>query len=79
MDEQLTYKVVVNDEEQYSIWPSDWKNPAGWKDEGMSGSRSDCLAHIEYHPEVLGSDCGTLSGLVILILLQSSLKIYIHK
>src|SRR5258708_40076004 len=45
-DEMLTYKVVVNDEEQYSIWPADRQNPSGWRDEGSSGSRDSCLAHI---------------------------------
>jgi MbtH protein len=42
-----TYKVVVNDEEQYSIWPADQANPAGWHDAGFTGPRQDCLAHIE--------------------------------
>jgi MbtH protein len=41
------FKVVVNHEEQYSIWPADRANPLGWRDEGKSGSREECLAHIE--------------------------------
>lgn len=41
------YKVVVNDEEQYSIWPLDRETPAGWRDEGKQGSKAECLAHIE--------------------------------
>ena len=41
------YKVVVNLEEQYSIWPADRENPAGWKDVGTHGSKTECLAHIE--------------------------------
>jgi MbtH protein len=41
------YKVVVNDEEQYSIWPADRETPAGWRDEGKQGSKAECLAHIE--------------------------------
>lgn len=45
-DEMLTYKVVVNDEDQYSIWPADRENPRGWRNEGSSGSRDSCLAHI---------------------------------
>ena len=40
------YKVVVNDEEQYSIWPSGKDNALGWKDAGKSGSREECLAYI---------------------------------
>jgi uncharacterized protein YbdZ (MbtH family) len=41
------YKVVVNHEEQYSIWPSRRENPRGWSDVGVSGSKAECLAHIE--------------------------------
>ena len=40
------YKVVVNDEEQYSIWLADRENPAGWTDEGTQGSKQACLDHI---------------------------------
>ncbi|MFL6253425.1 MAG: MbtH family protein [Pyrinomonadaceae bacterium] len=46
--EDLTiYKVVVNDEEQYSIWPADRENALGWKDAGKSGPKAECLAYIE--------------------------------
>ena len=41
-----TYKVVVNHEEQYSIWPADRALPPGWSDTGAGGTRDDCLAHI---------------------------------
>jgi len=41
------YKVVVNDEEQYSVWPVDRQNPPGWRDEGKQGPKADCLAHVE--------------------------------
>lgn len=41
------YAVVLNDEEQYSIWPADRPLPAGWRAEGMAGSKAECLAHIE--------------------------------
>ena len=41
------YKVVVNHEEQYSIWPLDRENPSGWDDVGVSGSKEECLAHID--------------------------------
>lgn len=41
-----SYEVVVNDEEQYSIWQSDHKVPEGWKTVGVSGSKDECLAHI---------------------------------
>jgi MbtH protein len=42
-----TFQVVVNDEEQYSIWPADRELPNGWRAEGVSGVKDDCLAHIE--------------------------------
>jgi MbtH protein len=41
------YLVVVNDEEQYSIWLADRPIPAGWSAEGTRGTKSECLAHIE--------------------------------
>jgi len=46
-EDTTTYKVVVNQEEQYSIWPADRDNPLGWKDAGKSGSKDECLAHIK--------------------------------
>ncbi|MDQ3276316.1 MAG: MbtH family NRPS accessory protein [Actinomycetota bacterium] len=41
-----TYRVVVNHEEQYSIWPARRELPDGWTVTGPPGSRADCLAHI---------------------------------
>jgi MbtH protein len=41
------YTVVMNHEEQYSIWPSGREIPAGWQDGGRSGSKQECLAYIE--------------------------------
>jgi MbtH protein len=41
------YRVVVNHEEQYSIWPVDKENALGWKDAGKSGSKAECLAYIK--------------------------------
>ncbi|MFL6145395.1 MAG: MbtH family protein [Labedaea sp.] len=40
------YQVVVNDEEQYSIWPAGREQAPGWRAAGFAGSRDDCLAHI---------------------------------
>jgi MbtH protein len=45
-EDTTTYKVVVNHEEQYSIWPTDRENPLGWRDAGRSGSKPECLAYI---------------------------------
>lgn len=46
-DDTTIYKVVVNHEEQYSIWLADRENPLGWLDVGKSGLKAECLAHIE--------------------------------
>jgi MbtH protein len=46
-DDPQVYKVVLNHEEQYSIWPADRENPAGWRDAGKSGTRQECLTHID--------------------------------
>lgn len=45
-EDATVYKVVVNHEEQYSLWAKDRENPLGWKDAGKSGSKSECLAYI---------------------------------
>ncbi len=46
-EDNTIYKVVVNHEEQYSIWPAGRDNPLGWKDAGKVGPKADCLAHIK--------------------------------
>jgi MbtH protein len=46
-EDTTIYKVVVNHEEQYSIWPADRENPLGWNDAGKSGTKAECLAYIE--------------------------------
>ena len=45
-EETIRYLVVVNAEEQYSIWPAAQPIPTGWRPEGRSGSRAECLDHI---------------------------------
>jgi MbtH protein len=45
-DDTREYLVVVNHEEQYSIWLADQDVPAGWRTVGRSGSKSECLEHI---------------------------------
>lgn len=45
-EDKSLYKVVLNHEEQYSIWPADREKPLGWKDEGKSGTKSECLSYI---------------------------------
>lgn len=46
-EDTTIYKVVVNHEEQYSIWPVDRDNALGWSDAGKSGTKAECLAHIK--------------------------------
>lgn len=45
--DEPTYRVVRNDEDQYSIWPATIAVPGGWHLDGTEGSRADCLAHID--------------------------------
>lgn len=45
-DDDATYDVVVNQEEQYSIWRTDMTVPRGWKAVGKRGSKAECLAYI---------------------------------
>lgn len=46
-EDKTTYKVVVNHEEQYSIWPAHKENPNGWRDAGMTGDKADCLEYVK--------------------------------
>lgn len=41
------WNVVINDEEQYSVWPAHREPPAGWRAVGEPGSRAACLSRIE--------------------------------
>ena len=47
MDDTRLYKVVVNHEEQYSIWPVGKENAPGWRDAGKEGQKDECLAYIK--------------------------------
>ena len=46
-EDETIYKVVLNHEEQYSIWPAERENPLGWRDAGKSGLKQECLDHIK--------------------------------
>jgi MbtH protein len=48
-DEDALFTVVVNDEDQYSIWPADRDIPGGWHRSEKTGRRSECLSYIEQH------------------------------
>ncbi|SCG71161.1 MbtH protein [Micromonospora halophytica] len=41
------YAVLVNHEEQYSLWPESAELPPGWRDVGVHGTKEECLAHID--------------------------------
>jgi MbtH protein len=45
-EEKRLYNVVVNHEEQYSIWPTNREIPAGWREVGVSGTKKECLEYI---------------------------------
>ncbi len=45
--DRVNYKVVVNREQMYSIWPADRENPLGWKEVGKVGEKQVCLDYIE--------------------------------
>ncbi|MFY9618273.1 MAG: MbtH family protein [Pyrinomonadaceae bacterium] len=49
--EETIYKVVINHEEAYSIWPADRENPLGWNDAGKTGTKEECLAWIREQGE----------------------------
>jgi MbtH protein len=46
-EERTKFRVVVNHEGQYSIWPVEREVPLGWDDTGTLGAKGECLAHIE--------------------------------
>ncbi|MQY15427.1 Protein MbtH [Streptomyces sp. RB5] len=41
------YIVAVNDEEQHALWPEGTPLPAGWREEGFSGTEEECTAHVD--------------------------------
>lgn len=43
----IQFHVVINPEQQYSIWPAYRDIPAGWQTVGVSGTRAQCLAYID--------------------------------
>ena len=46
-EDTRTYKVVINHEEQYSIWLSDKPVPRGWREVGKEAPKTECLAYID--------------------------------
>jgi MbtH protein len=46
-DDAGTYVVLINDEEQYSLWPERKSVPAGWKLTGFKGPKAACVSHVD--------------------------------
>jgi MbtH protein len=45
-NESAVFKVLVNHEEQYSLWPADLSVPGGWKETGQKGSKAECDEYV---------------------------------
>jgi MbtH protein len=46
-EDSTIYKVVINHEEQYSIWQADRETPLGWNEVGKRGTKQECLDYIK--------------------------------
>lgn len=46
-EDATIFTVVVNDEEQYSIWPSHKPMPRGWRSAGKEAGKAECLRYID--------------------------------
>jgi MbtH protein len=46
-EDQRTYIVLINHEEQYSLWPKGKNIPGGWRAVGKEGSRSECSKYVD--------------------------------
>lgn len=45
-DGTTVFQVVVNHEEQYSLWPAEFDIPGGWRDAGKQGSKAECMEYV---------------------------------
>lgn len=45
-EDARAYTVLVNEEEQYSLWLADLRIPAGWRAVGKSGTKQECLDYV---------------------------------
>lgn len=43
---EAVFKVLVNHEEQYSLWPADLPVPGGWTETGTQGSKAECDEYV---------------------------------
>jgi MbtH protein len=46
-EDTQTYTVLINDEEQYSLWLADLEIPPGWRGTGKLGSKQECMAYVD--------------------------------
>ena len=46
-DRSEAFVVLINDEEQHSLWPAQKSIPAGWRIVGPRGSKAECLEYVE--------------------------------
>jgi MbtH protein len=46
-EDNTTYQVLRNDEEQYSLWPLSLAIPAGWQAVGKQGTKADCMSYVD--------------------------------
>ena len=46
-DEDGTFVVLVNDEDQHSLWPTFADVPGGWRTVFGAAARAECLAYVE--------------------------------
>ncbi|MBJ7312559.1 MbtH family protein [Rugamonas sp. CCM 8940] len=44
---EALYEVLINDEEQYSLWPAEKAVPAGWRLAGKRGPKEACMAYVD--------------------------------
>ncbi|GHH87451.1 protein mbtH [Streptomyces sulfonofaciens] len=62
-DDTATFCVVVNHENQHSLWPVHLDVPPGWRTVLASGSRSECLAYVEEHwPDIRPASVARAAG-----------------
>ncbi|UOZ05564.1 MbtH family protein [Amycolatopsis sp. WQ 127309] len=64
MHDNRQFAVVVDDHDRYSVWPADAEPPTGWRATGPTGTRPECLEHIDrvwtgLHPGSLRAASGT--------------------
>jgi MbtH protein len=46
---ELRFTVVVNDEDQYALYPDDRELPPGWRPAGFGGTEDECVTWVDEH------------------------------